>query len=674
MASELLENDFIATVIKLDKEKRRVGVYIPRLMPAIYGATATGHKYPTNNGINITNINKNISATVTKVNYFWVNAKEYTTPLPEIGSTVIVTFLDGTPNIPYWEEFDYNGANQIIEEERYPDLFDLSVNNKNKKIKTSDTIKINTPDNYIITTQTENKNTTFNILENFDFYKQGKLQEVINNLQKSVSYIETKYFKTFIDGIQMINLFETTPEKSSNWFKVTNTNLTNDEAVALLNEIDLTKYSLLDRYIIEERINQVKMNIYAGNMNNYSLLKDFEKFLSVYNLSISEYTYAEFNKLKTFGIESIDESENLLDAGDNFSYYNKLLLGLKDVYGLYETYLQNFNNLDNSIKQKIRIDSDIINTNIRSAFSKAKNSTNISNVDKYVTYIKNLFPETAKITYKFSIDGENFISTIKDTKKIFSQPDDSDKIISVNGKEVDVTDPSIDFMPVVTSSKTPIIYSKFKPVTWVDDSQDDIFDTNYYLIKNINATPKYIGCYLVYDDLTDLVECSVLNDTNVEYSLLLNDEVKTLTEINSYIKTSPTGETKITIKYNSKEISLVINNNNEIAVETLIEIIDGLSEVAEDNCMLYEEEIIKAESLYLMLNDENKAKITNYDQLSTVLGYYNNSVVGEIRKIIALDADDIDVTALKSQYNELTISQLALLTDEEKTKIENIIL
>ena len=164
-----LNETYIGTVLKIDKENRRVGVYIPKLMPTLYSGDATEYKYPTNSGLNVDLTNVNISSTVTKTNYMWVKGENADDPLPDIGSKVRIVFLDESPRLPYWRKFNYNGDYSVIEEERYPKLINLQVNNHELEVNTADEILLEVPDYYSIVSEQQEKTKKISIQDNFNF-------------------------------------------------------------------------------------------------------------------------------------------------------------------------------------------------------------------------------------------------------------------------------------------------------------------------------------------------------------------------------------------------------------------------------------------------------------------------------------------------------------------------
>ena len=60
---------YIGTVMITDTEKRRVGVYIPKIMSALYNGDTQQYTVPTNNGLQNVSFSTNIKKQITKINF-----------------------------------------------------------------------------------------------------------------------------------------------------------------------------------------------------------------------------------------------------------------------------------------------------------------------------------------------------------------------------------------------------------------------------------------------------------------------------------------------------------------------------------------------------------------------------------------------------------------------------
>lgn len=188
---------FIGTVLKLDKENRKLGVFIPRLMAGLYDGEAQEYIVPTNSGVSIPAFDNYFSPQVTKLNYMWVKSWDYSAPLPDIGSKVEVRFIDENINLGFWRKFNPNNDYNIIEEEKYSKLINISTNEKYFEVMTEDQILIETPEylKIVMTQNDENKTKTISIQENLG---EKGLKEKLENLENSMSYISNTIKETFI--------------------------------------------------------------------------------------------------------------------------------------------------------------------------------------------------------------------------------------------------------------------------------------------------------------------------------------------------------------------------------------------------------------------------------------------------------------------------------------------
>lgn len=191
MASNLLQGIFIGTVMRIDKEKRRLGVFLPKLMPTMSEGSVSSYAVPTNNGLKVGDFSTNVSDVVRKTNYIMAKPKDWTTPLPEIGSKVQVRFIDDSPSQAIWDIFDPNGDNEIIPEERYPKSFTLSIGGKSIDINASDSIVISLPDHLSIASYSDgDKTKRIDLIEDAVFANQTKaLREEVDSLRKTVDWL-----------------------------------------------------------------------------------------------------------------------------------------------------------------------------------------------------------------------------------------------------------------------------------------------------------------------------------------------------------------------------------------------------------------------------------------------------------------------------------------------------
>ena len=207
---------YIGTVMKLDKENRKIGVYIPKLMSAMYSGDVSEYSVPTNNGLQDISFSTNINKSVKKINYFWVRPWYKNKGLPEIGSKVAIWFIDGNITLGFCKEFDPNGDYSVIPEESHENILSLNINNNKENIFTNSNINIDLPNYFnIITKIDDDKNVTFSLQENYNFYEGNSLIDAINNLQKSVKYLTDKTVETFNTTLTSLNSIITSSDELS---------------------------------------------------------------------------------------------------------------------------------------------------------------------------------------------------------------------------------------------------------------------------------------------------------------------------------------------------------------------------------------------------------------------------------------------------------------------------
>lgn len=413
MASEMLENDYIGTVLKLDKEKRLIGVYIPKLMPALYDGSAIENKFPTNNGIDYPYTNINISSTVKKINYIWVKPFFKNAALPKIGSKVNIRFLDGSISLGQCWAFDVNGDYDVIDDEKYKKILSFQISDKASDINEEDMININLPNDYTVARSTNDKNITYTIEENFDFYKKGSVSKVITDLQKSMEYFSDNEYKTFTDTISQISS-PVDPSNLSNKL----INFDND----IIESLDIEEiYNIVKPYIYTFDISTIdtEFNIANNKFKNAEsdneknqIKRDIIEFVNNYLYTPDHYIDQDFNSIKEVLISKIINTDNLLDAARQYSYTKILLNGLYDIYKEYygyeeddaaywhNGYIELFN-ANKTVAEAHGLKKQILDSNIRLAFSKAITSTNDNTVQNYISYLKNMFDTTPSIIYQY---------------------------------------------------------------------------------------------------------------------------------------------------------------------------------------------------------------------------------------------------------------------------------
>jgi hypothetical protein len=150
-------NYFIADVLNIDFNNRRLAVYIPKLMPGVAGNQEISAVIQTSNNPNVSGL-QSFNTVINTKNSIWVFPWDFNEPLPKIGSKVAVFFLEGNPKTGYWQLFNPNNNYEVIDEEKFPKLLNLSFANSSIQVDTDDSVEIIFPDNYTSVLNQNGKN------------------------------------------------------------------------------------------------------------------------------------------------------------------------------------------------------------------------------------------------------------------------------------------------------------------------------------------------------------------------------------------------------------------------------------------------------------------------------------------------------------------------------------
>ena len=716
MASDLLKQTFIGTVLKVDRENRRVGVFIPKLMATMYDSEAQDYNYATNNGIALNNLSTAISNTVEKKNYLWIKPRERSNGLPDVGSKVLVKFLDGNPRLGYYCVWNINGDYKIIEEEKYPELFNLEID-ADRAIKKGYDVKINFPQYFNTTAYTDDENheITYNVNENFSFYKGTKLQTVINNLQKSVEFVEKKYIAEFLVTIMSRNIFETKPTAEPYWtshistyttqlnenneeetvlnqtevkhkfFTINTTNKTRDEIISAVNNIDLFAYPLHNYNIVEQIVAEYKdiLNKTTNAKDAAKAATELESKLAEYGTTVQQDVHKEFLAIRKEAAESILAQSNLLDSDIQYNYYNKLLAGLAETYTLYTDYRARYEKLTDADKELIsdRINIYLIDDNIRLMFMRALNSSDKTNVDDYIHYIKSIYRTKPIIKYHYSRDGSVEESSTVLSEHLFKHLTSSDYVATIGKYEYDVRKlrrqdmlsdefknekREVKLYPIV--GNLDIAKCAFQVVNWYDDAGRSILDPSYTLIRSIDVKPKFIGMYISTDETN--VDFTVVNDDDIEYNLYIGNVQHTYEEVKQYVKdNSLSSNFKIYLEYPSmekdkltnatkwKKLEISINYSSSEYVEALTELIYDLNKMDLTNFSSYIPRIEYVNRIYKLMN-HNKLSQDVHNIMTDINSKYDSYKINEVSKNFELVKLGVYTNEnFKNDYNGLTTSQ-----------------
>ncbi len=345
-----IDESVIGTVLGYDLDSREIYVTIPKYMMGLNSTELHNNKISLNKS-NIQNINNlNLSDYINKTNYIIVKPKDYSDPIPEIGSHVVISFIENNIQNAVYEKFNPNNDYQVIESERYPKYFNLSVGDKTVEVKDSDTITINVPEDYKVIYIEEDKSKTFNLIENENVdLTISELKSSVEILLKNMKYLVKKEKETAIETLESIksNLDLLKSEVLDNLNSIKNSLISkiNIRLITILNEIDFEsinstiseynkKYTALQDIITKyEELNKFYENYYQEN-NKYPN-EDYSDLVSLENLKEqiqSNYSailnYSDLNQFSETITELLDKISTTKNI--KFNYEQNLIKTLDE--------------------------------------------------------------------------------------------------------------------------------------------------------------------------------------------------------------------------------------------------------------------------------------------------------------------------------------------------------
>lgn len=204
-----LNGKFIATVYGYNTATRELDVFIPKLMPMI----PEGQKERniiTNLGNPKINIKYNSKLKLKST--IKVRAKDAEQAIPNKGSKVLVQFYDDEYSLGFWEKFNTNNDYDVIEEEKYPRKFFLTVNNKKVPVNLDDEIVLNINGSNISLVEKE-KLKMLNIISDSNLEEQNVLfSNLFNDQQRRLNEIEKNIQDQFTSITEIITENQTNIE------------------------------------------------------------------------------------------------------------------------------------------------------------------------------------------------------------------------------------------------------------------------------------------------------------------------------------------------------------------------------------------------------------------------------------------------------------------------------
>ena len=328
---DIINNYYIGKVMKSDPVTRKVYCYIPRLMMGLSG-TNIYSKSVASKKKNIKNIDQlNVSNTLKKSNIFAVSARDVAEPLLEPGSLVMIYFLDNLENC-YWYKHNHNGSYKVIESERYPELFKISINDKVISFNNSDKVKFSIPDdfNIIVLEDKENKTKEIKIEYNKeDDQGINAIKEEFAMLKENMDYYVNTIKSSVTSDLNNLLTDSLQTDNTLIYNKVQN----DLESVNEINSIkELMNIKEIDDAIVG--YNTEAKSLYDNYKTWYSDSKNnASNYDNLLNLTESETLYTAYkNNSDDYNIAS-----NYIDKiRDNFKltrtlnyYYKEKLLGTK---------------------------------------------------------------------------------------------------------------------------------------------------------------------------------------------------------------------------------------------------------------------------------------------------------------------------------------------------------
>ena len=306
---DIINNYYIGKVMKSDPVTRKVYCYIPRLMMGLSG-TNIYSKSVASKKKNIKNIDQlNVSNTLKKSNIFAVSARDVDEPLPEPGSLVMIYFLDNLENC-YWIKHNHNGSYKVIESERYPELFKISINDKEISFNNSDKVKFSIPDD-------------FNII-------------VLEDKENKTKEIKIEYNKEDDQGINAIKEeFNTLKENMEYYVNTIKSSVTSD-----LNNL-LTEHLNEDNVLIYNKIKNDLDNVNeSNNIKELMNIKEIDNTIVEYN---SEAKSLYDNYISWYGTHNGSNYDNLMDLTESKTLYTAYK-NKSDDYNVASNYIDKIRN------------------------------------------------------------------------------------------------------------------------------------------------------------------------------------------------------------------------------------------------------------------------------------------------------------------------------------------
>ena len=336
---DIINNYYIGKVMKSDPITRKVYCYIPRLMMGLSG-TNVYSKYVASKKKNIKNIDQlNVSNTLNKSNIFAVSARDVDEPLPEVGSLVLIYFLDNLENC-YWVKHNHNGSYKVIESERYPELFKLSINDKEISFNNSDKVKFSIPDDFNVIVLEDKENKTKEI--KLEYNKDGEqninaIKEEFSTLKENMEYYVSTIKSSVVSDLNNLLTDSLQTDNALIYNKVQN----DLESVNEINSIkELMNIKEVDDAIVgyntEAKSLYENYKTWYGNNNgsNYKNLLNLTESETLYN------AYKSNSEDYSVASNYIDKIRNNFKLTRTLNYYYKEKLLGSESHGLLSAFSQ----------------------------------------------------------------------------------------------------------------------------------------------------------------------------------------------------------------------------------------------------------------------------------------------------------------------------------------------
>jgi len=517
---------YIGRVLGYNKSNRTVDVYLPRLMTGLNGTEIHKNKLQLNKN-NIVNIGDlNLSDYIVKSNVLNVKPEDYSESLPDVNSLVIINSYLQNPLDFTYRKFNPNNDYNVIEEEKYPKQYSLTIGTKSIDVNYLDNIIINIPDDYKIILKENDKTKTIDIIENNDIENSlSFIKESVLTLNSNMNYLiknEKETVKDTIDGIyNMIDLV------TSDHYDLNLLNSTKETIKTQIlkdsNEID--EINSFDKLFKIQKMYNLKSSALNYLTQDYDELYDYYKNYCINNNIEVEDDKYDLSLKETFNdIVLLDECKNQIN--NIFENINK--------YEDIEKFRTNLNKIRDllSVNKTIKFyyDNNLIKTYSNNLFNNIEFPTDnllldymienddYSNNDMYYTicgYHTDTDKNNLYIKDKIETNENLYID-------VFKYKDEIGAVLDTNSNKYQIGIIDISEYPKYKNYQTKIYFNNIELDREVDNETGNYIDElPTYVKSNISSsTTQFTEKVEIFDN--DILVLTFEKIINIEDILLEN--------------------------------------------------------------------------------------------------------------------------------------------------------